>query len=261
MNYHFEDFTRQNYAKLIDIAKDRYRFVGYHEIDASINFVLWRHDIDVSPHRALELAKIEHQKTVKATYFVWLHSPMYHFFEKDVVDILNAIKRLGHSIGLHFDAGFYGYLNESDLDRKIRFEREILEAAVESEIAVFSYHDPGFAFPDYSDYPMNELAELFPHYFKSSIGGLTNTYGRRFREDIVYCSDSNGYWRHQRLQDVLESPDYRHRSLQVLTHPEWWVHAPMPPRSRIQGCIDGRARNSAQRYDRVLKTMDRKNIS
>jgi peptidoglycan/xylan/chitin deacetylase (PgdA/CDA1 family) len=260
MDYRYEDFTTENYSRLLDIAKDRFSFTNFAEIDEEVRFVLWRHDIDCSPHRALDLAKIEYSKNVKSTYFVWLHSPMYHFFENEIVQILKKILNLGHDIGLHFDIGFYGVLNEVELEQKIGWEKQILEKVLGRKIIVFSYHGPGESFPNYDDFTTNDIADLYPHYFKSSICGLINTYGKYFRENVDYCSDSNGYWRFRRLQDVLESPEDEIQCLQVLTHPEWWVSKPMPPRARIQRCIDGRAKKTAMRYDQLLAKVGRENV-
>jgi len=260
LDYHSGDFVVQNYSMLLDVAKDRFPFILFDEVEDNISFVLWRHDIDFSPHRAVALAKIENSKNLKATYFVWLHSPMYHFFEKEITDIFKKILDLGHDIGLHFDAGFYGLLSENELEQNLIWEKQILENTVGKKINVFSYHDPGFAFPNYSDYSINDLAELYPHYFKSSIGGLINTYGKHFRETVSYCSDSNGYWRFRRLKDVLNSPEDEIKFLQVLTHPEWWVSTPMSPRNRIQRCIDGRSKKCAMKYDQMLEVMGRKNV-
>ena len=67
LDYHFEDFTTENYARLLDIAKERFLFINYNEIVDNVRFVVWRHDIDVAPHRALDLAKIEYEKNVKST--------------------------------------------------------------------------------------------------------------------------------------------------------------------------------------------------
>ena len=260
MYYSFEDFTVKNYERILDIAKMRFTFISYNETDDYDKYVLWRHDIDMSPHRALDLAKIEYKKGVKSTYFVWLHSRMYHFFEKEIVNILKLILDMGHEIGLHFDTGFYGFLNENELEQHVDWERQILEKVVGKKISVFSYHNPGAGFVNYEDYTINELADLYPHYFKASICGLINTYGKYFREKVCYCSDSNGYWRFRRLQDVLESPEGEIRCLQVLTHPEWWVTKPLFPRARIQRCIDGRAKKTGRKYDQLLEGMGRKNV-
>ena len=88
MNYYFDDFTQDNYERLIKIAKDRFQFIEYD----SRNFqnkddsrrILWRHDIDYSPHRALKLAKIEYRNQVKSTYFIQITSKYYNAFENEI---------------------------------------------------------------------------------------------------------------------------------------------------------------------------------
>jgi len=258
--YFFDDFTIENYCLLLDIAKRNFEFVDYNTLDESVRFVIWRHDVDYSPHRSLRLAEAEHKMGVQATYFVWLHSNMYHFFEKEVSDILKKIMNLGHHIGLHFDAGYYGILNGNELETHVDWERKILEKTIGRKIDVFSHHNPNPNILKYDDYSLEELAELYPHYFKSSVCGLTNTYGEYFRNNVPYCSDSNGYWRFKRLQDVLEDSAINVPRLQVLTHPVWWTDEIANPRDRLLRCIDGRSRNNSEFYDSLLKTAGRKNI-
>jgi hypothetical protein len=255
----FEDFVVTSYVSLLEIAKQRFLFVNYNQaFDTTSRFVVWRHDIDVSPHRALALARVEHERDLRSTYFVWLHSPMYHFFELEIVNILKSIVELGHDIGLHFDTGYYGYLDKSALERVIGSECKLLEVVIGKKIDCLSYHDPGVGFPNYGQYSIDELSALYPHYFETSLCDRINTYGQYFRENVHYCSDSNGYWRFRKLKDVLQDPAVK--NLQVLTHPEWWQKSPMPPRQRILRSIEGRAKHNIQNYDKTLRDHGRENI-
>ena len=43
---------------------------------------------------------------------------------------------------------------------------------------------------------------------------MINVYAKYFIENVEYCSDSDGYWRHKRLEDFL-CADYD--KIQVLT--------------------------------------------
>lgn len=74
----------------------------------------------------------------------------------------------------------------------------------------------------------------------------------------MYVSDSNGYWRYQRLSDVLENSE--NEKLHILTHPEWWTPEIMPPRERISRCIEGRSAKQHAIYDEALRKAGRLNV-
>ena len=70
--------------------------------------------------------------------------------------------------------------------------------------------------------------------------------------------ESNGFWRHRRLRDVLEAAE--DERLHVLTHPVWWTPEPVSPRMRITRCIEGRAAKQHQWYDDLLAREGRENV-
>jgi hypothetical protein len=240
-----DEFTEAGYSALVEMARGRYAFEPFGtRLDQP--HVLWRHDVDASVHRALRLAEIEAEAGVKATYFLHLHSWFYNLLEREVLDRARRIGELGHWLGLHFDLGFYREPpGEDELAGLLASERDLLSSLVEQPVEAFSWHDPetGPAL----DIDRDELA------------GMVNAYGRSLRENYAYVSDSNGYWRFQRLADVIESG--AERRLYVLTHPEWWQEQPMPPRERMQRCIDGRARYVATAYETALERAGRENVS
>src|SRR5262245_42900343 len=93
------DFTEAEFRELVRLAKRRYRFIGYPEaIAAEQPSILWRHDIDVSPHRALALARIESDEGVRSTWFILLHSEHYNALEAEITHVLAELPRLGHEI-------------------------------------------------------------------------------------------------------------------------------------------------------------------
>ena len=104
--YHFADFTEKNYRKLLKLAKKNYAFKFFNSYSKP-PYVLWRHDVDCSVHRALSLAKIEKELGVKSTYFFHLHSPYYNLLEEASHNRVKKILALGHEIGLHFELPFY----------------------------------------------------------------------------------------------------------------------------------------------------------
>jgi hypothetical protein len=240
--YQFADFTEDRYREMLATARRAYSFQPF-GTTSEVPHVLWRHDIDYSPHRALRLAQLEAEEGVRATYFLYLHSELYNLLEADVLARIGRILELGHWLGLHFDAGFYGIKRELGLYEKLEFERDLLAELVGRPVGAISFHNP-------------TTSELLPDH--DLLAGMTNAYGRAISENYAYVSDSNGYWRHSRLPDVLAAAE--EARLHVLTHPEWWQAEPMSPRDRLARCIEGRARRSEEWYDDLLRTWGRENI-
>jgi len=233
------DFTEAEYRSLVELARDRYRFLSFADASAASDGVLWRHDVDFSVHRALALARIEADLGVHSTFFLHLHSDFYNALEPTVSRLIVQIAALGHALGLHFDPGF---AREAP-DEALAHERALLERLHERPIEAFSVHNP-----EYANWADN----------RDEIAGMVNVYGDALRERFVYCSDSNGLWRHRSARDVLEAGSDR---VHVLTHPEWWVPEPMSPRERISRCVEGRARGQHHRYDELLAAAGRPNVS
>lgn len=238
------DFTTLNYARLLQLAKLNYKFIGYWEIDLNEKFVLWRHDCDYSLNRSLRLAQIENQELVRATYFLNPHCEFYNLLEKDQAQIVKKILALGHDIGLHFDSAYYDIQSEDQLDALVEREANWLEEWFGVKPVAFSFHNP---------------SEFFLSCDQDNYGGLPNCYSKTFKTSITYCSDSNGYWRFKRLQDVLESA--QDSFLQVLTHPGWWQEVALHPRERIFRSVYGRANAIMHLYDVNLEKHGRENLT
>ena len=241
--FHFADFTRENYSRLLRLAQRTYVFRTFTNFSAGERFVLWRHDVDFSPQSAVRLAEREADAHVTATYFVSLHSDFYNLLEREVTGCIRTIIGLGHDVGLHVDLDHCAIRTEDDLLLCLARETRILDEAFESRCRAFSFHNPdataaGFRNREYA--------------------GLINASAAYFFEDVGFCSDANGYWRGRRLEDVLtQAADPR---LQVLTHPEMWQDAAMSPRQRVSRCIDGRAQRTRERYEQFLRDHHRENV-
>jgi len=244
--YHYEDFTEDNYSRLLSLAMGKYNFIDYKNYKSSGKNIIWRHDIDFSVHRAHKLAIIENSMNIKTTYFLYLHSFFYNLLEDEIFLLIKKIINLGHDIGLHFDTSFYNSTgcNEDYLIKMIEFEKNFLENILNKKIIAFSLHIP------------ESCQNSF--FSKEKIFGMINVSSDYIINNYGYCSDSNGYWRYRRLENVLvEAKDEK---LQILTHPELWTPEPMSPRDRITRCIEGRAKSQHKRYDDILKNYGRENI-
>lgn len=247
MEYYINDFTEKNYQRLLQIAMFNNRICNFEEALNVEKGIILRHDIDFSVHRALALSKIEKMEGVQSTYFVHLHSLFYNAMEKEITDILKEIIYNGGLIGLHFDPAYYELeaTNGELLNRKILIERNILEQLLDTKINCLSFHNP-------------DVGGAWHKIDDIRLGGMINVYARYFRENFEYCSDSNGYWRFKRLEDVLlDSGD---KKIQVLTHPVWWQKEPMYPYERIRRCAESRAANNLKLYSDLLEQLGRENV-
>jgi hypothetical protein len=214
-------FTERAYVELLDRAAEGHLFEPFGTTETRPH-VLWRHDIDISPHRAARLARLEAERGLRATYFVHLHSWFYNAFEASCRDLLVGIAA-DHDIGLHFETSFYG---DASPVENLATERETLCRLVGAPVRSFAFHNIGTGNP--------WTAPIY--------AGLVNAYGLT---GYAYASDSNGFWRHGQ-------PDFDQPRLQVLTHAEWWTPVEMPPRQRVQRAIDGRAAKTARLYDEFI---------
>lgn len=224
--YRFDDFTLDNYKRLIKLAKEK----GFHFILHKDEFnpmrkdIIWRHDVEFEPDVALKMAQIEHEESVQATYFFQLHCPYYNVLDPHYREVFHDIKNLGHHVGLHFDSAYWGINDENQLNDYIILDKEYLEKNMDVEIDTFSFHNTT---------PFTQSCLQYKY------GGLINVYSSYFKEHYSYCGDSLGYWRFDRLEDVLNDDKVQH--LQVLTHDANWSDEVLSPRKRLAKAMLGRA--------------------
>jgi hypothetical protein len=240
--YHFDDFTLSNYRKLLILASDKYTFHFFNE-DYVKRSIILRHDLEFSVPIALEMAQIEADLGIKATYFVQLHSEFYNAIEKATIKSILEIEKLGHQIGLHFDSHFWNIEDEEQLEGKITFDKEVLEGYIDSKLKAFSFHNN---------------TEFSLSCRKEKYAGLLNVYSNYFRKHYAYNADSLGYWRFERLEDRFR--EGKEAAIQVLIHDGMWQQEVMPPRRRIYKVIDENAERLKNIYDSHLKKIGQNNI-
>ena len=126
------------------------------------------------------------------------------------------------------------------MEKYLTFEKNILEKLFQIKIKVFSFHNPSKEILRYDDFKYAKMI---------------NTYAKYFKNNVKYCSDSDGYWRHKRLENFL---DKNYDKIQILIHPVWWQKTSMPPLSRVKRCIKGRGQDVKDEYISSFKKLKRK---
>ena len=230
------EFTLDRCRSILDRLRSAgYAFRGYDD-DVGAGDVLLRHDVDLSPERAVEVARIERELGITATYFVLLGSPLYNPFDAPVREAFEEIAGLGHDVGLHFSTHQHWPATEppteAELAARIRDEQAALSAVVPDPVSTVSFHVP----------PEWVLARTFE--------GVESTYEPRFFDEIDYVADSGQRWR----DEGVAIPDDG-RPLQVLIHPGLWGEADGSFEARVQAAVaDAGRRTRAYARSRYLES-------
>ncbi|WP_103581303.1 hypothetical protein [Campylobacter concisus] len=193
-------FDCKFYRMLLDKFKEYGFSFNYFDNFKDKSCIL-RHDIDVSPKLALEMAKLEHKLGVNSTFFFMVRSPFYNLFSRANDNIVRQIIDMGHCIGLHYDEGYYS--KNISLQELVDSEILMLEKNFDTRINVVSFHQPSKKIID------------------NSIGiKQINTYDKSYFRDIKYVSDSNMIFKDD-IIDIITCGVYP--KIQVLIHPIWWM--------------------------------------
>jgi peptidoglycan/xylan/chitin deacetylase (PgdA/CDA1 family) len=218
-------FTYDWYGSFLDeLLADGRRFRTYDQ-PLEDGDVLLRHDVDWAPRNALEMARMEAERGVTATYFFLVTSPLYNPLHRPVRLLVQELEELGHDVGLHFSTHQYFEAEPADdvlVDRVLE-ERTVLEQVCSDTAEAMSFHRP----PEWV--------------FRESYEEFTSTYERRFFEEITYRGDSNQRWREEHpLAGGVPS------KMQVLVHPGLWGENDAGFVERLREHVQGRLGRTAR---------------
>ena len=201
-------FTYDGYIELLKkLSKAGYRLTSFlREEPTSGRQVILRHDVDLSPKKALMMAEVEHGEGVHSTYFFMLSSEWYNLLERENEEALQEIKDMGHEIGLHFDYSKYDPCEDEELRGFVLNEIMLLSRIVSLPVRAISWHIPDNRIVG------KKLAFLDDTWVK-------NAYDPAYFSGYKYLSDSTMRWREDPLKHI--DPD-RFPKLQILTHPVWY---------------------------------------
>ena len=218
-----DDFTLSSYRHILELAQfNDYQFIGFDQVgkEQTSSTCLLRHDIDSELWSCLEMAKIERELGVEATYFVMLRSTAYNLFCIESLTCLKNLVSQGHKIGLHF----MGELCDTDSAAKVRekviLEVDVLKRELGCEINAVSFHQPSKTILDYD----------------LQIGDLINTYNKIQLKDYYYFSDTNMQWKSGHPEEVFSK--IINPRLQLLIHPIWWTRQQESAKNKWQNVLD-----------------------
>ncbi len=162
--------------------------------------VFLRHDVDLSLEAALEMARLEHELGVRATYFLMTESGFYNLDSHVGLYAQRQLRQWGHAVGLH------AVYPRAELDR--RFDK------------VVAWHNPD------------------PPFMSEPIGGAVNVMEEPYFTPGHYRSDSNQHWREGCPHEELAAGAFEW--LQLLVHPEIWVYEGSTMRESMESMLDAK---------------------
>ena len=194
------DFTLSSYTKLLRHLKNVYSVVRFCDAPQSGSYLILRHDIDFSLPAALEMAYIEHDLGVKATYFVLFSNNFYDVLGTSSAQVLKEISALGHEIGLHYCPFQYQSYNRN-MNETLQTEIQMLEKISGKKVYSIARHG---------------LWDRDPF---ASIRGYINANHPYWRSDL-FVHDSCRAW--TPLEGLVKLLGAAPKRAQLLTHPENW---------------------------------------
>jgi hypothetical protein len=206
-------FDLEHYRALVEAARSGGYRFAFFDREPQPGDLILRHDVDLSLAAALDLAEAEHELGARSTYFLMTRSVFYNLASAEGERTLTRLRELGHRVGLH------AVWPDATLDE--RFD------------PVVAWHNPD------------------PEYLSAPLEGAVNVMEPRFFSPATYRSDSNQHWRHGCPHEALARHEFEW--LQLLAHPEIWVHPGDTMRETMLAMLDAeRARKlELLRADRI----------
>lgn len=207
----FDDFSVDAFVSLIaDVREAGYKFCSFDDVEPERCVVL-RHDVDFSPADAAQMAAIERELGVSATYFILLTSVFYNPIAPQTKTSIAEIVASGGRLGLHFDPSIYDNYKDG-----FEYERRIFEETFGETLEIVSLHRPR----DFLDDNNRRLP------------GVRHTYEDEFFKGLKYFADSGGSFA---FGHPLDSDEFRKRkSLHLNLHPIWWMREGTGPSGKLR---------------------------
>ena len=227
-------FTYAEYERFLDRVSGR-DVVPLRDFARGLGDLALRHDVDDRLDSALALARLEHERGLRTTYFV-LHSAPY-YSRPNLLDSLRELESLGHEVGWHNDLVTLALVHGVDPGPYLRGELERLRGGEIDVVGVAAHGSPwchrlGF----HNDYAFADLPQPrpgFPTRFEP-IGTLADfgfAYDAYSLGEDAYFSDSR-FERGRRAHPADFQLEPGKRTI-VLTHPCHWDASPVAKAGRL----------------------------
>ena len=237
-------FSFKEYKTILNFIKDNYQIIDYSDVTDNTNsFAIVRHDVEFSPHRALDIAKIDKELGIKSSYFFQIRNNCYNSLSGENVNIIKKISNLGHHIGAHINTSQFN--SQNSLESFVVEDIETLSKYTNLNVDRFSFHRP-------KPYQLRE-------YIK--INGYINAYDDKYfhyydkiqpkKLRVKYIADSNNNWKYgYPLNLNVDEVD----KLQLLTHPFSWTRDGLDNYDNFKSVIGEKTKEMVNSFNSETKS-------
>lgn len=205
------DFSYKGYVDLIEYIGKYLPIVTFKQSIAMEKFCVIRHDVEYSPQRAYQLAKVEHSIGVTSTFCFQLRNNSYNALSKQNLEIIRDISNMGHIIGahIHTDDCEPGYETPYILN-----DIQTLQRYANVPVDGWSLHRPkGDLLAKYLEVHSDYINYNGKRFFQYHEGNTPDNL------PVTYLADSNHQWKYGHPYDFdLSKID----KLQINCHPFSW---------------------------------------
>lgn len=226
-------YSIPHYRFILRKAKELgYRFPLVRDVAFGVpdeRFFLVRHDVDISPWAAEELASVEVEEGVRTTYYYRFHAPYYNLLDAPIVASVQRVAAMGHEVGLHYEPGYFQELGQ-DPTEGTRRDIRLFEEVVGFRTKTIAQHQPATG-------PL--LGEISEDH--------ACAYQRALVRDMPYFGDSGFHWREGCICTKLG----QHEQIHTLIHPHSWTIDGCPWQDVLRAHaedLSGRLREEMERY-------------
>ena len=203
------NFSLKHYQEILEEGLSQgYRFIGYEDLkntSPDSKVCILRHDVDYMPEWAIHFGTIESTLNIQSTFFFQIGAKTYNLRETTNHQIVQDLKKMGHTLGIHYDPDWNQNITWDELPAQINNERNVFKSMTGiSPCEIISFHNPH---------------RFIEKILSQSIPGIRHTYENSFFSSIRYLSDSQG-WYEGCMCQIFKSKKYS--KIQLLLHPDYW---------------------------------------
>jgi hypothetical protein len=239
-------FQWAEYIKLLEkLKEEKFLVLPLNEMrtsfDSSKVVVGLRHDVDLNPYKALEMAKLENMYGIRSTFFFLATAEYYGHMENSILvhspsirDIISEVYRTGSEIGIHNDLLTIMMLYNID---PYMFNKTELAFYRSLKIPIYgtASHGSGLGkkihiscYQIFSDFAEKDSIEYEGRKYPLGKHSMKE-YGFRYESYKIpfdkYYSESGGRWNDpENFEGIIKKLDSckTGERVQILVHPDWW---------------------------------------